>query len=145
MVTGVIHEDALQYIVQITIFLVIVSNAKLVVVHGDSKCWLIFKQWNIFSWYIWLLFPLNRFLEVLGLHYRYCWYCLFVFFSFLLIAFVLLLIGKPLILSWTIYFMAGNKSPKSFTSSYMWKHARTFFKRVFKKQNLLHSEKICST
>ena len=44
-----------------------------------------------------------------------------------------------------IYFMAGNNSQKSFTSSYLWKHVRSFFKKVFKKQYLFHIEKIRST
>ena len=44
-----------------------------------------------------------------------------------------------------IYFMACSKSQKSFTSSYLWKHVRTFIKKVFKKQYLFHSENIRST
>ena len=51
-----------------------------------------------------------------------------------MLSFVLPVIGKPLILSWTIYFMVGNKSPKSFTLSYLWKQARAFFKRVLRNK-----------
>ena len=38
LVPGVIHEAALQYMVQITIFLSIAPKVKLLVVHRDSKC-----------------------------------------------------------------------------------------------------------
>ena len=38
LVSGVIHEAALQYMVLVTIFLVTAPNLKLVVAHGDSKC-----------------------------------------------------------------------------------------------------------
>ena len=48
-------------------------------------------------------------------------------------------------IEFAIYFMAGNKPQKSSTSSYLWKHIRSFFKRVFKKQYLSHIEKIHST
>ena len=37
-------------------------------------------------------------------------------------------------IEFAIYFMAGNKPQKSFTSSYLWKHVRSFFKKVFKKK-----------
>ena len=134
MVTGVIHEDALQYIEHITIFLVIVSNAKLIVVHGDSKYVSTPDQgqheWN-WTWHnIWKLLTFNLKDKSYSSFHDICEYCfrqtgffkflvcitdvidiVFLFFPFLLIAFVLLLIGKPLILSWTIYSMVGNKSP----------------------------------
>ena len=61
---------------------------KLLVVHGDSKRWLIFKQWNIIQLLLWskscwLVILDDRFLQVLGWYYRYCWCCLFAFSSFL--------------------------------------------------------------
>ena len=67
------------------------------------------------SWSSWFALPILLILFV-------------CFFSFLLIAFVLLLIGKPLILSWTIYFMAGNKSPLRICESMPELFLRRFFR-----------------
>ena len=141
-----IHEVALQYMVQITILLVIAVNVKVVVVHGDSKCWLVFKQLNIFPWYICQLFPSkvvltcdmdDRSLQALGLHGRYCRCCLFLF--LFLDSFCLPVMGKPLILSSAIYVMAGNKS------WYHLKHVSTFFGRFLRNKIYLIAKKICST
>ena len=53
----------------------------------------------LWSKWCWLVISDDRFLQDLGWYYSNCWCCLFPFFSFLLLAFVLLIIIKPLTLS----------------------------------------------
>ena len=93
----------------------------------------------LWSKWCWLVISDDRFLQDLGWHYSYCWCCLFPFFSFLLLAFVLLIIIKPLIMSlqFILWLLICHKKD--------WKHVRSLFKKAFKKQYLFHIEKIRST